>query len=100
VPPEVTVGVAVLELGAVETLPVFPVEPVLDDVEVPAVSLVVAELDAFELPALAPAPDAPGWSWAATMPIATVAPAAARTAARVTLRRRPCTFSRLSGALD
>jgi hypothetical protein len=93
VPPEVTVGVAVLELGAVETLPVFPVEPVEDEfapapvfeVELGPVAVVEEEFDRLEVPA----PDAPGWSWAATMPIPTVAPAAASTVARVTLRRRP-----------
>jgi hypothetical protein len=97
VPPEVTVGVAVLELGAVETLPVLPVEPVLDELEPSPVfevelwplPLVVAELDPLDVPVLVLAPDAPGCSWAATIPIPTVAPAAARTAARVTLRSRP-----------
>jgi hypothetical protein len=89
VPPEVTAGVELLELGAVENPPVFPVEPVLAEVEPspvfevdPSPVLVVAECEPFE--ALVPAPEAPGWSWATTMPIPTVAPAAARTAARVT----------------
>ncbi len=88
VPPEVTAGVELLELGAVET-PVFPVEPVLDEVEPspvlevePLPVSVVAEREPFEV--LVPALDAPGWSWATTMPRPTVAPAAARTAARVT----------------
>jgi hypothetical protein len=69
-------------LDELEPSPVFEVELWL-------LSFVVAEFDPCEVPVLVPALDAPGWSWAATMPIPTVAPAAARTAARVTLRRRP-----------
>ncbi|HWD54326.1 MAG TPA: hypothetical protein VG346_04350 [Acidimicrobiales bacterium] len=68
-----------------------------DEVEPPPVLEVVAEWDAFEVPVFAPALDAPGWSWATTMPMATVAPAAAKTVARVALRRRLWAFSLAAG---
>ena len=91
VPPEVTVGVAVLELGAVETLPVFPVRTGVARVE-PA-PVVPRDVERHDPPVVvsnrrspdplrrvpSERPAAPGWSWATTTPMPTVAPAAART---------------------
>lgn len=96
-PPDVTVGVERLGLGAVEKPPVFPVDPVFDEVDPPPVLEVVGAGDPFAVPVLAPAPDAPGWAWATTMPMATVAPAAARTVAFVALRRRRWAFALVAG---
>jgi hypothetical protein len=106
VPPDVTVGVEELEVGA--ELPELPVLPVLPE------SPEVPELPLEEDPPVAapvPAVDrdlvdvplrtalAPGCSCATTMPMAAVAPAAASTAARVRCRTRVWTRSRLPGVL-
>jgi len=96
----VTVGVDELAEGAVDTLPVLPVLPVVpvlpNEEEPPPATLVPVE----------PAPDEPeralpeafpAWSWDTAIPMATVAPVAARTAPRVRVRSRARALSLLSG---
>jgi hypothetical protein len=70
-----------------ETLPLFDVEADPDDEELaPDVAVV-------------PAARAPGRSCATTIPMATVAPVAARTAPRVTVRSRDLALSLSAGVL-
>jgi hypothetical protein len=98
----VTLGVEVLDVGAddeVPVLPVFPVEPVSLDEEVPPLEPVLPEPDEVD-PDEVPCPDvllAPGWTWATTIPIAAVAPVAARTIPRVRRRSRDRAISLLWG---
>ena len=102
-PPEVTAGVDWLTEGADDELPVLPVLPLVpvlpvvpDDEEPPPAMLVLVEPDPDDPDR--PLPDAfPAWSWDTTIPMATVAPVAARTAPRVMVRSRARALSLLSG---
>jgi hypothetical protein len=85
VPPEVTDGLALLMVGAEEFPEDVPV-PLVDD-EDPATEPV----DPFVVLVL------PGCSFATTMPMATVAPVAARTAPQVSERNRDVVLSRSRG---
>jgi hypothetical protein len=103
VPPDVTVGLEEVEVGADE-----PFEPA---VVVVVVSAVEPELPVLELPVLElldvelGVPDSlggllePGCSSATTTPMSAVSPAAARTAPRVRRRTLDCACARVSGVL-
>jgi hypothetical protein len=98
----VTVGVEELVVGAddeLPVLPVLPVEPVVLDEERALEVGVPPEPEEVD-PDPAPSRDellAPGWTWATTIPIAAVAPVAARMAPRVRRRSRDRAFSLFSG---
>lgn len=89
-PPEVTLGVLLVVVGAFVVVVVATLAddaaPEVGEVEV-VVVVVVTDEGADEL-------DAPGCSLATTTPISTVAPVAATTAERVNRRRRRLAFSR------
>lgn len=94
-PPEVTLGVELLVLGA--RLPVLPVEPELAvAVELWPVLLVTPEEFVVAVPALALEP--PGCSCATTTPIPNVAPVATSREAFVRVRSRARARSRLAAA--
>jgi hypothetical protein len=82
-------------------LPELPVLPVLPDVpldeEPPALVLVPAVEPELFAPLCGLL--APGWSWATTIPMATVAPVARRAAPRVRSRTRAWPRSRLPGVV-
>jgi hypothetical protein len=103
-PPEVTLGVDVLAVGAEEVplVPVFPVFPVVpvspvDPVDVEPV--VPDEEDVVALPEFADEWPAPECSPATTTPMNAVAPVAAMTLARVRVRSRDWARSLRSGVL-
>ena len=102
-PPDVTVGDEELVVGAE-----VDDEDADEGPELPVVVVVVPELDVSDdalrlfdvaVAAFDPAALAPGWSWATTMPRATVAPVAATIAPRVTTRSRALALSLSAGVL-
>jgi hypothetical protein len=102
----VTAGVVVVVVGVVPVLPVLPVLPDEElpvDEDDPLVVVVAPELDPDrgetddEVPAVVLLD--PGWSRETTIPIATVAPVATRTAPLVSRRRRDRAFALTSGVL-
>jgi hypothetical protein len=97
---ELDVGAELPELPVLPVLPELPVLPVLREAPSDAELPVLVPLPAFDPEVFAPLCRllAPGWSWATTIPMATVAPVARRAAARVRIRTRAWPRSRLSGA--
>jgi hypothetical protein len=95
---ELGVGALLPELPVLPVLPVLPELPLDEDVDPPVVPVPAVDPDPVVVPLWRLL--APGCSWATTIPMATVAPATARTATRVSWRRRAWALSRLPGVLD
>lgn len=96
-PPDVTVGDEELAVGADEEdeVPVFPEFDVVPD---PLLD-VEADPDDDLVGAVVAAARVPGRSWATTIPMATVAPAAATTTPWVSVRSRDLALSLSAGEL-
>jgi hypothetical protein len=110
VPPDVTVGLEEVEVGADEpfepAVVVVVVSAVEPEPELPVLELPVPELPVLELVDVElGVPDSlggllePGCSSATTTPMSAVSPAAARTAPRVRRRTLDCACARVSGVL-
>ncbi len=96
VPPDVTVGGLELVIG-LEDAPVLPVVP---ESELLVLLLDVEDEDPPSDAAVVRAEPAPGRSWATTTPMATVAPAEAAIAHRVSARSRDFALSLSAGVLE
>jgi len=100
-PPEVTAGVVVVVVG--DELPVLPVVPVLPDDELLDVAMPPEpdEMTAVRaVPACTAVLPAPGWAWATANPIAAAPPVAEMTAPRVRWRSLRCVLSLFWGVLS
>jgi hypothetical protein len=95
-PPDVTLGVALLVLGAM--LPVLPVEPEFEVAEELWPVLLVTPDELLEVAVPALELDAPGCSWATTTPMPSVVPVATSRAPLVKVRRRARAWSLLAPA--
>jgi hypothetical protein len=102
VPPDVTVGLEEVAVGAEVEVPVFPVVPVVPESpesEVPADEELPPDVEDGVLVVVVRVAPAPGRSWATTMPMATVAPVAVTMAPRVRKRSRDLARSLAAGVL-
>jgi hypothetical protein len=102
VPPDVTVGLEEVAVGAEAEVPVFPVVPVVPEspeAEVPADEELPPDVEDEVVVVVAPVALVPGCSCATTIPMATVAPAAVTMAPRVRKRSRDLARSLAAGVL-